>query len=75
VRRILEAAGSSLNKIVKTTTYVTELNQVEHWIRIKREYLSFPYPAGTIVEVKRFVSPEAMIEIDVVALVEGEIVA
>lgn len=73
IRRILEAAGSDLRKVVKTTTFVTDLTHVATWSAIKKRYLSLPYPAGTIVEVNRFVSREAMIEIEAVALVEGEI--
>lgn len=76
IKRILEAAGSSLDKIVHTTTYVTDIETArKDWLDLKKQYFSFPYPAGTFVEISRLGSKEAMIEIDVIALVEGETIA
>jgi 2-iminobutanoate/2-iminopropanoate deaminase len=76
IKRILEAGGSGLDKIVHTTTYVTDIeNARQHWIALKREYFTFPYPAGTFVEISRLASKEALIEVDVVAIVDGETIA
>ena len=76
IKRILEAAGSGLDKIVHTTTYVTDIETArKDWLDLKKQYFTFPYPAGTFVEISRLGSKEAMIEVDVVAIVEGETVA
>ena len=76
IKRILEAAGSGLHKVVHTTTYVTDIeNARKDWIALKKEYFTHPYPAGTFVEISRLGSKEALIEVDVVAIVDGETVA
>ncbi len=40
---------------------------VEH----RRRWFSRPYPADTIVEVSRLYTPEAMIEIEAIAVTDG----
>lgn len=76
ISRILEAAGSSLHKVVHTTTYVTDIeNARKDWISLKKEYFTYPYPAGTFVEISRLGSKEALIEVDVVAIIDGETIA
>ncbi|MDA0367689.1 MAG: RidA family protein [Proteobacteria bacterium] len=76
IKRILEAGGSGLHKIVHTTTYVTDIETArKDWLDLKKQYFTFPYPAGTFVEISRLGSREAMIEIDVVAIVDGETIA
>ena len=76
IKRILEAGGSGLRKIVHTTTYVTDIETArKDWLDLKKQYFTFPYPAGTFVEISRLGSKEAMIEIDVVAIVDGETIA
>jgi reactive intermediate/imine deaminase len=68
LRRVLEAGGSSLKHIVKVTIFVTDMTQFNEVVRLRREFLSAPYPADSIVEVKGLYTPEAMIEIEAVAL-------
>ncbi len=76
IKRILEAGGSSLDKVVHTTTYVTDIESArKEWLGLKTQYFSFPYPAGTFVEISRLGSKEAMIEVDVVAIIDGETIA
>jgi enamine deaminase RidA (YjgF/YER057c/UK114 family) len=76
IKRILEAGGSSLSKIVHTTTYVTDIeNARKDWLALKKQYFTAPYPAGTFVEISRLGSKTAMIEVDVIALIEGETIA
>lgn len=76
IKRILEAAGSGLHKVVHTTTYVTDIESArKDWIGLKKEYFTHPYPAGTFVEISRLGSKEAMIEVDVVAIIDGETIA
>lgn len=41
-------------------------------VELRKQYFSKPYPADTIVEVKALASAEFMIEIEAVALINGE---
>jgi 2-iminobutanoate/2-iminopropanoate deaminase len=68
LKAILEAAGSSLGKRVKTTIYLEDLNDFAAVNEVYR--LSFPSgpPARATVEVARL-PKEARVEIDLIALV------
>jgi len=68
LKRALIAAGSSLNKVVKVTIFVTDMSQFNDVVELRRQYFSVPYPADSIVEVKALYTPEAMIEIEAIAL-------
>jgi enamine deaminase RidA (YjgF/YER057c/UK114 family) len=46
------------------------MSHLEKIVELRRKWWSQPYPAETIVEVSSLYSPDAMIEIDVIALDE-----
>ena len=69
LRRALEAGGSSLDRIVKVTIYLTSMSHFPKIVELRRSWFSPPYPADTIVEVAALYSPAAMIEIDAIAVV------
>jgi 2-iminobutanoate/2-iminopropanoate deaminase len=74
IARVLEAAGSSLHRVIKATIYVTDMGNFPKIVEL-RERWGKPYPADTIVEVKSLALPELLIEIDATALAgDGEIV-
>ncbi len=53
---------------MKVTIFVTDMEQFSHVVDLRREHFSAPYPADSIVEVKALYTPEAMIEIEAVAI-------
>jgi 2-iminobutanoate/2-iminopropanoate deaminase len=54
LKRTLEAAGSSMDRVLKITVYVTDLGQFAELNRIYREFFPGPNPpARTCVEVRR----------------------
>jgi reactive intermediate/imine deaminase len=67
---ILEAAGGSFADVVKTTDYVTTLERYNETAAIRRKYFKNGFPAATGVVVKALVNPEAMIEIDAIAILD-----
>ena len=74
IARVLGAAGSSLQRVIKVTIYLTDMSNF-HKIVALRERWGKPYPADTIVEVTALALPELLIEIDATALAgDGEIV-
>ena len=74
LRKVLEAAGSSMKKIVKVNIYLTDMSNFPKIVALRAKHFSKPYPADTIVEVRALALPELMIEIEAMALVEGEVV-
>jgi reactive intermediate/imine deaminase len=66
--RVLQAGGSSLSHIVKVTIFLTDMTQFNEVVRLRRKFLSAPYPADSIVEVNGLYTPEAVIEIEAIAV-------
>jgi 2-iminobutanoate/2-iminopropanoate deaminase len=69
LRAILEANGATFADVVKIGTYVTTLNDLAGMREVRSEYLTPELPASTAVQVAALVVPDAMIEIDLVAVV------
>ncbi len=69
LERALEAAGASLEHVAKVTIFVTDINEFDEIVELRRKYFTAPYPADTLVEVSGLYTPEAMIEIDAIASV------
>ena len=66
--RALKAGGSSLDNVVKVTIFVTDIAQFPHVVELRRKHFSEPYPADSIVQISALYTPDAMIEIEAVAL-------
>jgi enamine deaminase RidA (YjgF/YER057c/UK114 family) len=69
LRLILEANGASFADVVKIGTFVTTLDFLADMREVRLRYLPADPPASTTVQVTRLVVPEAVIEVDVVAVV------
>jgi 2-iminobutanoate/2-iminopropanoate deaminase len=67
VKAVLEAAGATMDDIVKVTVFVTDVRHLAAIHEVRAEYFRQDYPASTLVEVKSLVSPELMIEIEAIA--------
>lgn len=67
IDRLIRAAGSSRDQIVKATVYLTDMANLPKIVAARKTYFTPPYPADTTVEVQALALPELMVEIDVVA--------
>lgn len=72
LRRALEAAGSSLDRVAKVTIFLKSMENFGKIVELRRKWFSAPYPADTIVEISSLYSPDALIEIEAIAVAEGE---
>ena len=70
MEKILEAAGGSFDDVVKTTDYVTTLERYNETAAVRRKYFRNGFPSATGVVVKALVNPDAMIEIDAIAILD-----
>ncbi|MCU7372752.1 RidA family protein [Paucibacter sp. O1-1] len=70
LRRALLAADSDLSQIVKVTIFLTSMAHFPKIVALRRRWFSAPYPADTIVEVSALYTPEAMIEIEAIAIAD-----
>jgi enamine deaminase RidA (YjgF/YER057c/UK114 family) len=65
----LRAAGASLSHVVRTRMFVTNIDQWGEIGRAHGEVFGTIRPAATMVEVKRLISPDMLIEIEAEAVV------
>src|SRR6185437_9604185 len=70
LRAALEAAGATLDNLVKTTTFVTDIDEFFRHVGIRHDYLGVALPASTTVEVRRLAHPDLMVEIEAVAVMD-----
>ncbi len=67
LRGILSAAGSSMEKVVRSTVFLTNMNDFAAMNEVYGKYFSSAPPARSTVEVARL-PKDVLVEIDVIAL-------
>jgi len=67
LRAILEAAGSSLDRIVKTTVYLTDLGDFQAMNEAYKQYVGELPPARATIEVSNLPAG-SLVEIEAIAL-------
>lgn len=73
LERVLRAGGSSLANVVKVTIFLRDMSNFSKIVELRGRYFTAPYPADTIVEVSPLYSPEALIEIEAIAVVDDAV--
>ena len=63
---VLDAAGATLNNVVKTSVFLADMNDFAAMNEVYAGYFSAPAPARATVQVSRL-PKDARIEIDVIA--------
>jgi 2-iminobutanoate/2-iminopropanoate deaminase len=69
LKAMVEAAGGTINDIIKVNTYLTDLRYREELARVRAEF--FPdgkLPASTLVGVTALADPDMLVEIEAVAV-------
>jgi 2-iminobutanoate/2-iminopropanoate deaminase len=65
---VLGAAGSSFDRVVKTTIFLQDMNDFSKVNQVYAEFFKTPFPARATVQVARL-AREARVEIEAIALV------
>jgi len=71
IKAVLAAAGSGMEKVVKTTVYLTNIAEFGEMNAVYREYFTaggMEPPARTTVEVSSLANPALVVEIEAIAL-------
>ena len=66
IEALCQAAGVTLDHVLKLTVYLTDVADKDAVARARRETLNPPYPASTLVGVSALAFPEVIVEIDAV---------
>lgn len=67
LKNVLEAAGSSMNKVVKTTVFIKDMNSFSKINEVYAKYFTQSFPARSCVEVSKL-PKDVLIEIEAVAV-------
>ena len=70
IRVVVEAAGGKVTDVVRVTTYLADLADVEGLHKVRREI--FPdgdFPVATVTEAKRLGLPGLLVEIEATAVI------
>lgn len=67
VKAILEAAGFSMEQVVKTTVYLQDMTDFASVNEVYATFFSEPYPARSAVEVAKL-PKDGLVEIEVIAV-------
>jgi 2-iminobutanoate/2-iminopropanoate deaminase len=66
---ILEAAGSSLDRVVRATVFLADMNDFAAMNEVYATYFASPAPARSTIQAARL-PKDARVEIDVIALID-----
>lgn len=69
VANALEDAGGSLEDVVRTKIYVTDIDDWGEIGRAHREFFGEIRPAASMVEVQRLIDPDHLVEIEAIAVI------
>ena len=69
IAHLVEAAGGTMNDIVKMTGFITDIKRREDYLRARRDYFTADPPASTLVEVTALAAPGLLIEVEVLAII------
>ena len=69
VKAAVEAAGGTMDDICRVDVYVRNMEHFDKVHNVRREYFKAPPPASTMVEVTKMTSPDYLIEINAIAVI------
>jgi enamine deaminase RidA (YjgF/YER057c/UK114 family) len=70
LKTCLAAAGATLNDLVKTTTFVTDIDLFFKFPDVRARAFGAALPASTTVEVRRLSHPDFLVEVEAIAVVD-----
>lgn len=70
IQNILKEANSSLDDVVKTQIFLTDINDFSKVSPIRNKFFANSKPVSTLVEVSSLVKKDCKIEIEVIAIRE-----
>ena len=70
LRLALAAANARLEDLVRTTTYVTDIEEFFRHVEVRQRTFGAALPTSTTVEVRRLAHPDFLVEVEAFAVIE-----
>jgi reactive intermediate/imine deaminase len=70
LKSAVEEAGGTMEDICRVDVYVRNMEHFDQIHKVRRQYFSSPAPASTMVEVTKMTTPDALIEINAIAVIQ-----
>jgi enamine deaminase RidA (YjgF/YER057c/UK114 family) len=67
IERALQMAGATLDNVVRTRMFVTDISRWQEYGRAHREFFGDIRPCATMIQVSALIDPRMLIEIEVEA--------
>ena len=71
VKHMVEAAGGTMNDVIRLDIYVTDIKQREEVWRARKEFFTGDFPTSTLVEVRARATPQLLVEVNAVGFLGG----
>ncbi len=70
IESVLKRAGAEMRHVVRTRMFVTDISRWQEIGRAHAEFFRDIRPAATMVEVRRLIDPDMLVEIEVDAVID-----
>ncbi len=72
IKAAIEEAGASMRDVIRTRIFTTDISRWEEIGKVHGEYFRDIKPATTMVEVRKLIDPEMLVEIEASAVMMGQ---
>ncbi len=70
IEAALAEAGAQLSDVVRTRSFVTDISQWMDMARAHAEFFRQAMPAATVVEIRRLIHPDMLVEVEADAVID-----
>jgi len=70
IEKALQELGASLDQVVRTRIYTTDITKWKEIARAHREFFGKAKPANSMIEVTSLIDPDMLVEVEVDAVID-----
>lgn len=71
LKAALESVGAGLEDLVRTCTFVTDIDEFFRHVDVRQQYFGIVLPTSTTVEVKRLSHSDLLVEVEGFAIIQS----